>query len=74
MAQTKAWSALESVATVGSGFVIGVCLTLYVLPKFGFPITVAQSIELVTIYTIASLLRVYYVRRIFEWIHYTFHS
>ena len=64
--QTKKWSMIESVTSVGIGLVIGVILNLTVLPLFDYNITVTDSLLVSLIFTVVSVVRGYLIRRFFN--------
>jgi hypothetical protein len=66
MTQTRTGSALEMAASTGAGFLISFFLTIHLLPWWGFKPTPGEAIEISIIYTIASLLRGYGIRRMFN--------
>lgn len=67
--QIRRHSALETAINVAVGLVISYCLTATVLPAFGHQITPSQNVWITTIFTVASVLRSYALRRVFNWIH-----
>jgi polyferredoxin len=64
--QTRSVSALETVVSTAAGFLISLALTFTVLPAFGYPVTAPHAWGITAIYTAASLLRGYAVRRAFN--------
>ena len=66
MKQSKLQSLGESYTTVGSGLVIAVIIQLLVFPLYDIEITLFENIQLATIFTISSIIRVYVVRRCFN--------
>jgi len=64
--QTRTYSIIETATSTAIGFLISFVLTLYVLPLWGFKPTMGQAWEITCIFTIASLVRGYVVRRIFN--------
>ena len=64
--QTKKWSMIESVTSVGIGLVIGVILNMLVLPLFDYNITVTDSLLVSLIFTVVSVVRGYLIRRFFN--------
>ena len=66
MKQSKLQSLGESFITVGSGLVIAVIIQLLVFPLYDIEITLFENIQLATIFTISSIIRVYIVRRCFN--------
>ena len=64
--QSKRDSAIESITNTASGFAVSFLLAYYVLPLWGFEQTAAASAQVVSIFTVASVIRNYAVRRIFN--------
>jgi hypothetical protein len=64
--QTRLMSWVETVVSTASGFVVSYLITLFLLPAMGFPVSHGQSLGIVSIYTVASLVRSYVVRRMFS--------
>lgn len=66
MTQTRLQSMIEALVNVALGMVISVLLSLVVYPAFGHAFTLAQNIGITVIFTVASILRSYVVRRWFN--------
>ena len=66
MVQPKLESLFESILNVLVGFIISVIATLIVLPLFGFAVTGGQSIIISAVFTVVSIARSYFLRRLFE--------
>ena len=66
MTQTRLQSLIEALVNVALGMVISVLLSLVVYPAFGHAFTLAQNIGITVIFTVASILRSYVVRRWFN--------
>jgi len=64
--QSRSMSATEVVTSTTIGFAVSWVLTLTILPAFGYAVTVNHSIGITAIYTAASVLRSYAVRRAFN--------
>ena len=64
--QTRRLSAIEAVTSTAVGFVVSLALTLTVLPAFGYDVTAPHAWGITAIYTAASILRSYAVRRAFN--------
>ena len=64
--QSKKQSFIESLTSVGIGWLIGVILNLTILPFFDYNITVVDSLLVSLIFTAVSVARGYVVRRIFD--------
>lgn len=67
--QSRRHSVFETVTNVAVGLVISYCLTATVLPAFGHQITPGQNAWITAIFTVASVLRSYALRRVFNWLH-----
>ena len=66
MSQSRRMSAIETAASTAIGFGISYLVSLIVLPLFGFPVTHGENFAIVCIFTVASLARGYFVRRLFN--------
>jgi uncharacterized protein YacL len=64
--QTRIGSAVEQVVSTAIGFVIAFIANLIVLPLFGYPMTVGDGAAIGVIFTIISVVRGYWVRRLFN--------
>lgn len=67
--QSKKMSLLESVASTAIGYTIATAANYYILPLFGYKVTLADASWIGVIFTLISLVRGYLVRRFFNWIH-----
>ena len=66
MKQSKIQSLIESVVTVGSGLVVAVIIQLLIFPLYVIEITLFENIQLATIFTVSSIIRIYFIRRCFS--------
>jgi len=64
--QSKRMSATEAIASTAICFIVSLALTFTVLPLFGYPVTATHAWGITAIYTAASILRGYVVRRAFN--------
>ena len=64
--QSRTASALEAVVNVAVGYGLAVGLNLTVLPAFGVPISGGQAVGVALVFTAASLVRSYLLRRLFN--------
>ncbi len=64
--QSKRESMIESLTSVGIGWLIGVILNLTILPLFNYNITVVDSLWVSLIFTVISVVRGYLIRRFFN--------
>ena len=66
MKQSKIQSLIESFVTVGSGLIIAVLIQLLIFPLYDIEITLFENIQLATIFTVSSIIRIYIIRRCFN--------
>ena len=64
--QSKKQSLIESLTSTTIGIIIGVVLNLTILPIFGYPVSVVDSLWISVIFTIVSIIRSYIIRRWFN--------
>lgn len=69
MVQKKKHSLLESCASTALGFFIAYLTTILVLPLFGLRPSLSESFWITSIFTVISVIRGYYVRRLFNYLH-----
>ena len=62
-------SLLETTTSTAIGFVVSIVLVNIVLPMYGFDVRFGQSVGITIIFTVASIVRGYGVRRLFNWVH-----
>jgi heme/copper-type cytochrome/quinol oxidase subunit 4 len=58
-------SLIETCASIAIGFVVSVIITALVMPAYGHQVTLQDNIEITLIFTVASIVRGYAVRRLF---------
>ncbi len=66
MSQSRRMSMIETLAGVAIGFAVSVALSYVVYPLFGHAFTLGQNIAITVIFTVASIVRGYLVRRVFN--------
>ena len=64
--QSKRRSALEAVTNVTVGFLVAVGANLLGLPAFGYEVTIIDSFAIEWVFTVISMLRSYFLRRLFN--------
>jgi len=64
--QKKKHSLIESVTNTVIGFLISLLIQLIIYPVMGIPVTLSQNFVITAIFTIASILRGYVIRRLFN--------
>ena len=66
-------SRLSSAAETAIGLLIGMVITLLaspvIYPLFGHSFTFSQNFGIMLIFTVLSFVRVYCLRRLFNWLH-----
>lgn len=67
--QTKLYSLLESVANILIGSIVALLSQLVIFPLFSIHISIQANIEITLWFTLISIIRSYFVRRGFNWIH-----
>lgn len=67
--QTRLESFLEAAIGVGIGIVTSMLLSHWLFPAVGAPITFKQNATITGAFTLLSLVRTYYVRRMFNKFH-----
>jgi len=74
--QSRAESITESIINVGSGFMISLCLWIFVIvPIWKIDVTIAENFMITSMFTVVSIVRGYYWRRFFNaGIHRTVHK
>ena len=68
--QSKRNSFIETIVGTLIGFIVSLILTMIVLPLHGLQPTTFDSISITAIFTVASIIRGYYVRRLFNYINF----
>ena len=66
MPQKRTHSAVEAATNLGVGMVVSWVLTFLVLPLWGLEPTAGQAVEITAVYTVASFVRSYAIRRVFS--------
>ena len=69
MSQPRYQSALESVANVAIGYGVALLSQLIVFPLMGIMVTLRENVVIGVIFTVVSLVRSYFVRRLFNLFH-----
>ena len=67
--QSRVGSAVETAVNIGVGYAISVILTLTILPLFGYNVKLSEGIGISILFTGASIVRSYALRRFFNWYH-----
>lgn len=64
--QSRVMSFVEAWGNIAIGFGINFAGNLLVLPAFGFHVRVADALGIGLVFTVVSVIRSYFVRRLFE--------
>lgn len=67
--QSRLFSFIEAWAGTAIGFVVSLVLSYIVYPMFGHTFTFMENVWIVLIFTVASVIRGYVVRRVFNRVH-----
>lgn len=67
--QTRLASFIESCLNVLIGFGVALLSQLLVFPLFGIHIPLSQNLAIGLIFTVISIIRSYWVRRLFNYLH-----
>lgn len=74
MNQSKLSSFVETCISTAIGFAVSYFITLVVLPLYGFEVTHSQTFQMTMIFTVASIIRGYVVRRFFNSLNRSIHE
>ena len=66
MSQSKTQSFIESLLNIGVGYVIAVTAQMMIFPMFGMIVPLADNLLIGLMFTVVSLVRSYYLRRLFN--------
>jgi membrane protein implicated in regulation of membrane protease activity len=66
MSQSRMSSLAETCLSIAIGFLVSLILTAAVLPAYGHAVTLGQNLQITGIFTVASIIRSYLVRRAFN--------
>ena len=65
--QTRSMSLVESIANTGAGFLVSLVLQLSLFSLMSIETTTSQNLLMSGVFTVASLVRGYLMRRLFIW-------
>ena len=65
--QTRSMSLIESVANTGAGFLVSLVLQISLFYLMSIETTTTQNLLMSGVFTVASLVRGYLMRRLFIW-------
>lgn len=64
--QSRRLSAIETATNIAVGFVVSLAITDVVMPLFGHDVTIGQNVVITSVFTVASVVRSYALRRLFN--------
>lgn len=64
--QSRRLSAIEAATNIVLGFGVSVVITALLLPAFGHHVTLGQNVAMTSVFTVASFVRAYGLRRLFN--------
>ena len=67
--QTKLSSLVESLVNVFVGLLISFASQLIIFRAYGIALDLHQNLEIVAWFTLVSVIRSFFVRRLFNWFH-----
>lgn len=67
--QSKRGSLIETCTGTAIGYSVAVLTQLLVLPMFDLHVTFGENLVIAAVFTVVSLIRGYWVRRLFNWLH-----
>ena len=65
--QTRSMSLVESIANTGAGFLVSLLIQITLFSLMAIETTTTQNLTLSGVFTLASLVRGYLMRRVFIW-------
>jgi hypothetical protein len=68
MAQSRKMSLVETVTQTGTGFVLSLGVANWLLPYFGYPITLHDNVIMTLVFVFANFAKSWVVRRYFNWV------
>ena len=66
MTQTRRHSLLEACASTAIGFVVALASQMVIYPLFGIAVSFGTNVSLTVVFTAVSVVRGYWVRRLFN--------
>ena len=66
--QTKKMSLIETLSSVAIGYIISLAAQMIIFPIFDIKVSLTDNLLIGLFFTVVSIIRGYYVRRLFEFI------
>jgi hypothetical protein len=67
--QSKRGSVIETVTGTVIGYSVAVITQIVIFPLFDLHVSAGENLTIAAVFTIISLVRGYWVRRLFNWLH-----
>jgi len=67
--QSRISSLIETIVSIAIGFIIALCAQLLIFPYFGIQVSLSANLKITGLFTIVSVIRGYWVRRLFNYLH-----
>lgn len=64
--QSKTWSLIETLTSVGVGFILSLALQVFLMHVHDVPLSFGQNVEITFYFTVLSIVRSYFLRRVFN--------
>lgn len=68
--QTKKMSLLETITSVVIGYIISLIAQMIIFPIFDIKVSFEDNLLIGLFFTVVSIIRGYFVRRLFNWINF----
>lgn len=69
MSQSKRGSLTETVVSTAIGYTVAVVTQIVIFPVFDLYVSTTDNLLIAAVFTVISLVRGYWVRRLFNWLH-----
>ena len=66
--QSKKMSLIETIVSVAIGYVVALLSQIVVFPLFDIEVSLIDNLLIGLLFTVISIIRGYYIRRLFNWI------
>lgn len=64
--QSRKWSMIETLTNVGVGFVLSLISQIVIFHFYGVTLPLQENVEITLWFTVVSIMRSYYLRRLFN--------
>lgn len=69
MGQSKAYSWFETAVNISVGFCVALIAQNIVFPLMGWTVSFGENLVVASFFTIVGVIRMYLLRRFFNWLH-----